>query len=243
VRHYKKDGTFFPLEVIAKKFNWGGIPSILSIATDITEKKGARKAMKKALKRFNALLDNSPNFIALFDEHGRYVEVSESMAGLYGMSTEDVRSKSFAELLHPDVAEDFIKTIASLKDRKEPVLKIDIINLNGSDRIFESKLFPVMVEDDGTEIFGSISEDVTDRMRTEKSLLESQERFRALHNASFGGIAIHDKGLILECNQGMSEMTGYSMDELIGMDGLLLIAEKSRDEVRRNILSGYEKPY
>ncbi|HOP31188.1 MAG TPA: PAS domain S-box protein [Spirochaetota bacterium] len=243
VRHYKKDGTFFPLEVTAKKFNWGGIPSILSIATDITEKKGARKAMKKALKRFNALLDNSPNFIALFDEHGRYVEVSESMAGLYGMSTEDVRSKSFAELLHPDVAEDFIKTIASLKEKKEPVLKIDIINLNGSDRIFESKLFPVMVEEDGTEIFGSISEDVTDRMRTEKSLLESQERFRALHNASFGGIAIHDKGLILEFNQGLAEMTGYSAEELIGMDGLHLIAEKSRDEVRENILSGYEKPY
>ncbi len=243
VRHYKKDGTSFPLEVTAKKFNWGGIPAILSIATDITEKKGVRKAMMKALRRFNALLDNSPNLIALFDADGRYVEVSESMAGLCGMTTEDMRGKSFVELLEPAVADDFMQTVASLREIKEPLLKLDIINFNGTDRIFESKLFPVMVEDDGTEIFGSISEDVTDRMHTEKSLLESQERFRALHNASFGGIAIHDKGLILECNQGLSEMTGYSADELIGMDGLLLIAEKSRGEVRGNILSGYEKPY
>ncbi len=74
-------------------------------------------------------------------------------------------------------------------------------------------------------------------------LRESEERFKVLHNASFGGIAIHDKGIILECNQGLSDISGYGYDELIGMDGLLLIAEKSRETVMNNILSGYERPY
>ncbi len=81
------------------------------------------------------------------------------------------------------------------------------------------------------------------RRQAEAEQRESEERFRALHNASFGGIAIHDKGIILECNQGLSEMTGYSPEELTGMDGLLLIAPESRDMVMKNILSGYEKPY
>ncbi|MBF0574285.1 MAG: PAS domain S-box protein, partial [Desulfamplus sp.] len=85
--------------------------------------------------------------------------------------------------------------------------------------------------------------DITKRKLMEHSLYESETRFKALHNASFGGIGIHDKGIILECNQGLSEMTGYSMTELIGMNGLLLIAEKSRNLVMQNILSGYEKPY
>ena len=76
-----------------------------------------------------------------------------------------------------------------------------------------------------------------------EALRESEERFKALHNASFGGIAIHDKGKILECNQGLSEITGYSKDELMTMDGLLLISGKTRDMVLNNILSGYEKPY
>jgi PAS domain S-box-containing protein len=88
-----------------------------------------------------------------------------------------------------------------------------------------------------------ISRDITERKETETLLIESEARFKALHNASFGGIAIHDKGMILECNQGLSEMTGYSRDELIGMNGLLLIAEKSRPAVMDNIVSGYEKPY
>lgn len=72
---------------------------------------------------------------------------------------------------------------------------------------------------------------------------ENEMRFRALHNASFGGIIIHDKGIILDCNQGLSEITGYSLDKLIGMDGLMLIAKDSREVVRINILENYEKPY
>ena len=85
--------------------------------------------------------------------------------------------------------------------------------------------------------------DITERKQTEQSLYESETRFKALHNASFGGIGIHDKGVILDCNQGLSEMTGFSLTELIGMDGLSLIAEESREAVMEKILSGYEKPY
>jgi two-component system sensor histidine kinase EvgS len=80
------------------------------------------------------------------------------------------------------------------------------------------------------------------KVRT-RELQESEERFKVLHNASFGGITIHDKGIILDCNQGLSEVTGYSTDELIGMNGLMLISEKSRDLVMNNILSGHEGPY
>ncbi|PKL15727.1 MAG: hypothetical protein CVV49_19935 [Spirochaetae bacterium HGW-Spirochaetae-5] len=80
-------------------------------------------------------------------------------------------------------------------------------------------------------------------VRTGKEIMESEERFKALHNASFGGITIHDKGIILECNQGLSDITGYSYDELIGMNGLLLISEKTRQMVMDNISAGYEKPY
>ena len=76
-----------------------------------------------------------------------------------------------------------------------------------------------------------------------ESALEKELRFNALHNASFGGIGIHDNGIILECNQGLSVMTGYSIDELIGMNGLLLISENSRKKVMEHILNGYEKPY
>ena len=95
-----------------------------------------------------------------------------------------------------------------------------------------------MMEDIATHIGSALM-----RKQAEGALRESEERFKALHNASFGGIAIHDQGLILDCNQGLSDISGFGLDELMGMDGLLLIAEQSRDAVMNNIRSGYEKPY
>ncbi|HDP94975.1 MAG TPA: PAS domain S-box protein [Candidatus Aminicenantes bacterium] len=106
---------------------------------------------------------------------------------------------------------------------------------------FLTSTTPILVK--GTRMVLVTLQDITEQKQAEKQLKESEERFRALHNASFGGIAIHDKGLIIECNQGLSEITGYSLDELIGMDGLLLIAPETRDLVMNNILSDYEKPY
>jgi len=91
-------------------------------------------------------------------------------------------------------------------------------------------------------MYGAI-QDITEHKRAEEALRESEERYRTLHNASFGGITIHDKGLILECNQGLSEITGYSYDELIGMNGLLLISDATREKVIHHINTGYEEPY
>ena len=84
---------------------------------------------------------------------------------------------------------------------------------------------------------------VEDLVAAKERAEESELRFKALHNASFGGIAIHDKGVILDCNQGLSEITGYTQEELTGMDGMLLIAQQSKEMVMQNIMAGYEKPY
>ncbi len=75
-------------------------------------------------------------------------------------------------------------------------------------------------------------------------LKESERRFNILHHASFGGIALHDKGNIIDCNQGLADISGYDLTELIGKkDGLSLIAPEYRDLVMEKILSGEEKPY
>jgi len=84
---------------------------------------------------------------------------------------------------------------------------------------------------------------ISPRKRIEQALRESEQRFRTLQQASFGGIGMHDQGTIIDCNQGLCDITGYSRKELIGFDGLNLIAPEWRALVREKILSGYEKSY
>ncbi len=89
----------------------------------------------------------------------------------------------------------------------------------------------------------SLKVEIKERKRVEKALQQSEKRFKALHDASFGGIIIHDKGLILDCNQGLSDITGFTNKELVGMNGLKLIAPDSLDQVLENIKTGYDKAY
>lgn len=50
------------------------------------------------------------------------------------------------------------------------------------------------------------------------TLRESEARFKALSDATYGGIIIHQNGTILECNNTLAEMTGFTYEELIGMN-------------------------
>ncbi len=54
--HYRKDGTIFPLELFVKKSEWEGRPAMLSIATDITERKRWEEELTAALEEKQALL-------------------------------------------------------------------------------------------------------------------------------------------------------------------------------------------
>ncbi|HRX12566.1 MAG TPA: PAS domain S-box protein, partial [Draconibacterium sp.] len=125
---------------------------------------------------------------------------------------------------------------------KEHFVFTDKIDLGNNSVFIEVSMNPVVSDGKvvGASFFGK---DISERKSTEKALLESETRFKALHNASFGGIVIHDKGKILDCNQGLATMTGYSPEELIGMDGFVLFAESSHEIARSKMLSGDEKPY
>lgn len=93
-----------------------------------------------------------------------------------------------------------------------------------------------------TRMLGMMT-DVTERIKAEDSLRESELRFRTLQEASFGGIGLHDKGVILDCNQGLCDITGYSYAELIGSNGLDLIAPEWKDVVLEKIVSGFDRTY
>jgi PAS domain S-box-containing protein len=72
--------------------------------------------------------------------------------------------------------------------------------------------------------------DITEQKKTENDLSESELRFRQLAEASFEGICIHSKGVILDCNKRMELMFGYSTDELIEMPLSNLITTRIEEE-------------
>ena len=102
---------------------------------------------------------------------------------------------------------------------------------------------PIARHNEIGELIGGFNRLLETLAQRETALHESEERFKALHDASFGGIAIHDNGTIKDCNQGLADLTGYSFEELIGMNGLLLVAPEYRELVAQTIKSGLDHRY
>lgn len=102
---------------------------------------------------------------------------------------------------------------------------------------------PIVRHNEIGELIGGFNRLLETLAQRETALHESEERFKALHDASFGGIAIHDNGTIKDCNQGLADLTGYSFKELIGMNGLLLVAPEYRELVAQAVRSGLDHRY
>ncbi|NHB69074.1 PAS domain S-box protein [Perlabentimonas gracilis] len=214
---------------------------------DITERKQFEETLKQRNHFIQTVLDNLPIGVALNNiDEGQATYINKKFQEIYGWSEEALKNISqFFERIYPDKTyrEELMGRIMADIQSGDPERmrweNIKVTQENGSVRIVNAVNIPLFEQN----TMVSTVMDVTEQKAFENALKESETRFKALHNASFGGITIHDKGLILDCNQGLSEITGYSQDELIGMNGLLLIAEETRDMVLDNILAGYEKPY
>lgn len=237
-RYRCKDGSY-------KWLSWFSHPNseqgkTYAIARDVTDQKRMTMKLDESEKKYKSLFQNAQ--VALFRTsiEGQLIEINQRYAEIAGYANIDDCIGEYSPQnawSDPEARNEFLEKIqktGSVSDYEAKIIRKD-----GTTAwiLFSATIFPNQGYTEGSIV------DITDRKQAEYSLRESEARFKALHNASFGGITIHDKGIILECNQGLSDITGYSVDELIGMNGVLLIAEQSRSMVMDKILSGYEKPY
>jgi len=250
LRMVKPDGEHFWAQLNATITNGlGSAPACRIILSDLTERKRAEEALRESRGEFADLLANLPGMAYRCANSAEWAMlfVSEGCLPLTGYTLGELtgaQALPYAQIIHPEdrcyVRE---QVEAAMRTGTRFEIKYRIIAKDGTVKwVWERGSEPLDDKGSHSHIEGFIS-DITERKRDEEALRESEMRFKALHNASFGGIAIHDKGLILECNLGLSEITGYTYDELIGMDGLSLISNDTRETVVRNIDAGHEQPY
>ena len=85
-----------------------------------------------------------------------------------------------------------------------------------------------------------LQQEILERERIAEALRESEERFRMLSEATFEGVIVHDKGVILDVNPVMKELFGYDRSELIGKNALDLMMAEFQEGILSNIRSEFE---
>jgi len=71
----------------------------------------------------------------------------------------------------------------------------------------------------------------------------SEARLKMLADASFEAIFLSEKGVCIDQNLTAEKMFGYIHAEAVGRQAIEWIVPEDRELVKRNIMSGYEKPY
>ncbi|BCS89787.1 PAS domain S-box protein [Pseudodesulfovibrio sediminis] len=233
----KVDGTTFYADVTTSAMEMNGKVLLVVFLEDVTESRVAQEKLRKSERRSKEFVAASPVGIFAIDEHGWYKEINPAGCAMLGYTSEELLTMNMADV-DASGEGDLDNMLETLFDAGQFKGELRVRRKDGS---YRDVMLDAVLLDDGFLL--AFCEDISDQKQAERKLRESEERFKALHNASFGGIAIHDKGIILECNQGLAETTGYTLEELTGMDGLLLIDESYRDQVMANILAENEEPY
>ncbi|CAN5485754.1 hypothetical protein BH09BAC3_BH09BAC3_36490 [soil metagenome] len=251
VNHRKKDGTIFPLEVTTMMMNIDGQKLTLSINRDITKRKEIDEVVKDREHFIESITTSSPDMIYVFDIASQKNAYSNRhlthMLGFTQKEIDTMTQQSLAGLLHPEDYAMLPTTLArwdKATDNEVIETELRMKHKDGTWRWFVAR-DTVFKRDKNGKVIQTVgtAQDRTASKKAEIDLRQSEERFKRLQEASFGGIGIYDNDKIIDANQGLSNITGYSIEELMGMDGLSLVASEYREHIIQKIRTGYELPY
>ena len=195
--------------------------------------------------RFQTIFNSMQEIFFELDLKGDLINFNPALCKLSGYTPEELVGKNNREYVSPETAKRMYRIYNEIFTTGKPAVITDyqIFAKDGPARHLEISAY-LIKDEEGTPLgFRGVGRDVTEKIQAAEKLRQSEDRVKKLSEASFSGIFIHDQGRILDCNTGMSRMTGYDYDELIGMDGIQLCAPESKKTVMKKMQSDDEKTY
>jgi PAS domain S-box-containing protein len=204
------------------------------------ERKKAEKALRESEEKFRSVIKSMDDIVFVFDKENRFVSVNVDEKELLH-KPEIFLGKKHSEVLPKHIDDLYNKAMINVKKGETEEYEYSLEMPDGI-RWYASKLSPIL---DNDKYAGTVAvvRDINKRKENEQSLKESQSRFKALSEATYEAIFISEKGICIDANESASKMFGYSYEELIGIFGTDVIATESKELVKKNMMSGYEKPY
>lgn len=231
----------------------GNVVGFLGMDRDITERKQAIEKLKQSEEKYKNLFYESPIGVIYYDAEGIIRDCNEKFVEILGSSKEALEGLDMVEDLENQEVIDAVKRSLTEGEGEYRGLYSAV---TGEKTVSVSAKFKGLQGDRG-EFDGGIGliEDLSEQKRVEKELLETNERLkrsRERYQTYFekSGDAIFILGMkgerygeILEANTTAVEQTGYSREELLGMNLLDDLAlgspvEMDSEAVREAISNG-----
>ncbi len=186
----------------------------------------SRKWMEEALKkneaRERAILESCPDSILSISHDGKLTEFNPAAEKTFGFPRAAVLGKEAADvILPPSVREQFRRGLATSVNKGDWNMigrRVEMSAQRADGTSFPIEITMNVIRTDGPPIFTAIIRDITERLKAEESLRESEERVRTLLEGIDDALFVHnEEGRILDCNEAACRRLGYSKEELLSM--------------------------
>jgi PAS domain S-box-containing protein len=171
---------------ISPLVDWSGhITSRVVVLRDVTERKRAEAALRERDRRFQALIENSADAVALLDADGTILYESPSVSRILGYSSEELVGRNAFELIHPDDFQHAYSLLAQIlqKPGATTTAEVRYRHKDGSWRWIEGVGTNLLAEP-GVEAIVVNYRDITERKRGEEAEHLFSGQLAALHEVS-----------------------------------------------------------
>lgn len=213
---------------------------------DITERTIAEEKLKESEEKYRRIVETAREGIWIADKETKTTYVNERMAEMMGCVPEEMIGRKTSDFMDEEGKAALENLIEQREKGVAGSFEFKFIRKDGSDLWAISNSTPLFDKDGGyAGSFGMLS-DITDRKRIENELKISEERARNLIRYAPAGIYEIDfrTGKFTSVNDVMCQMTGYSREELLGMDAPEILDSEGKTLFRQRVkkwLAG-EKP-
>lgn len=225
----KKDQTIFLTEIRARFLldNKNNPIGIIGVTRDITHRLLAEKALRDSERTLNLALEGAQ--IGLWDQNFKtgIVYRSDHWATMLGYDPEEVKNNLdfWKSNIHPDDLEITLKEAKKHEQGLTEFYKVQhrLKCKNGKYKWILNWGKISERDEQGRPVRAlGIHVDIDDNIKAEEALINSENKIRSIFKAAPVGIGVTSDRVLLEVNDTMCKMIGYSKDELIGKNALML---------------------
>jgi len=249
-----KDGAERPIDHSAAPIRdrQGRIAGVVLIFRDISERRRADRALQDALTYAENIIATLRHpFLVVLDKNLRVMTANRSFYRTFHVPAEETENRLVYELGNHQwdipalrkLLEDVLPANHAFQDFE---VEHDFPSIGRKIMLLNARRIERLTDDNQrAELILLAIEDVTERREVEAKLKQSEIRYRRLFESARDGVLILDvnTGAIADANPFMTELLGYSHEELIGKElwqiGLFKDSEASRDAYRELRERGY----
>jgi PAS domain S-box-containing protein len=215
----RKDGTDFPIEMRSRAiFHRGRTVQVVAVH-DITEKIRTEEALRESEEKYRELFENANDIVYSHDLIGTITTINRAVERVSGYTRNEILHKSVFDLMTAEGSKEARHYVdLRLAGAAPPTHEVEWIAKDGR-RITLEASSRLLCRGDQKVGVEEIARDISDRKRVEHALEQLRHEQELILNSVLEGIVRVDAaGNVTFANPAAGKLTGYSVEELVGIN-------------------------